>query len=96
MRAHTHTPRVSFRDPDNAMVVDKLVKEVQGANPEFQSGLIRGLYFAHLLVNFCLFLSSHRMVYSYSIIDITFPPFYSRCLYVLPEYCSGRVLEMQG
>ena len=35
--------RVSFKDPDNAKVVDRLIKEVQGANPEFQSGLIRGL-----------------------------------------------------
>ena len=35
--------RVSFKDPDNAKVVDRLVKEVQGTNPEFQSGLIRGL-----------------------------------------------------
>ena len=35
--------RVSFKDPNNAKVVDRLIKEVQGANPEFQSGLIGGL-----------------------------------------------------
>ena len=40
--------RVSFKDPDNAKVVDRLIKEVQGANPEFQSGLIRGWSFLGL------------------------------------------------
>ena len=37
-------------------VVDRLIKEVQGANPEFQSGLIRGLLvISRAVLMFCQF-----------------------------------------
>ena len=37
--------RVAFKDQQNSQITDKLIREVKAANPAFQSGLIRSVYY---------------------------------------------------